>query len=390
VMISSYFRRAYRASPGTWAREGEWLVARWKLRYRKGRVFELETAIQIDEDVPAEPPSVGSALAAILLPAMRRRPRRVHLPRPLDATMQANLPGLQAKYVEFFPERKMQRVPVRAAAGRAEDAPAPGGRRVGVFASLGVDSFSSILTHLDEIDDLIIFRGGNIGFEPENDPVWSHMVESARTVAEDLGKRLIPVRTNIRTFIVTKGLVGWGMCWGATLAHIALLLQPWLHTVYLPASCHFGHPRYVGYEGPMGSHPQLDPLWSSDQLRIIHDGGELARIERVHRVAQSPVALRYLQVCNTWTGGAYNCGQCAKCLHTMMELESAGVLKACATLPDEVTASALRAIPKWGWGVLFLVNLCEWWRANDPENEMLPIVEGIIAREGPPTAGEWW
>jgi len=389
-MISAYFRRRYRALPGTWTREGEWLIARWKLRYRKGREFELETAIQIDEDVPAEPPAVGAALAAIMLPAMRRRPHRVLLPGPLDATMQANLPALQAKYVEFFPERRMRRTPVRAAAGHAKEARAPEGRRVGVFASLGVDSFSSILTHLDEIDDLIIFRGGNIGFEPENDPVWSQMVESARAVAKDLGKRLIPVRTNIRTFIVEKGGVGWGICCGATLAHIALLLQPWLHTVYVPASSHFGHPDYAAHEGPFGTHPQLDPLWSSDQLRIIHDGGEVPRIERTHRVAQSPVALRCLQVCNSWTGGAYNCGRCQKCLHTMMELESAGALKACATLPDEVTVSALQAIPKWGLGVFYLVNLCEWWRANDPENEMLPIVEEIIAREGPPSFGEWW
>jgi len=373
-VFSRYLHHSFRAFPGSWTREGEWLVARWPLRHRRGQVYELETALQVDEDVPAESPPAPAALAALLLPAMRRGRYRILLPAPLDATTQANLLRLQARFADLFPEFELQRVPVRTRGSQTRPAPRPGGGRVGVFASLGVDAFFSLLSHLDEIDDLILVRGYNIGLEPEHDALWSEAVEAARAVAGELGKRLVPVRTNIRTFLEQR-ICPWGLSHGAALAHVALLLQPWLRTVYVPSSFD------VSCIFPWGSHPELDPLWSTGQLQIVHDGTEYRRVEKVHRIAESPVVLRHLRVCNAHPGGAYNCGRCSKCIHTMLALDSVGALKGCATFPQGVAASDIRAVPAFGvGGCIFLGEIRDWWRENDPEHELLPLVEEILER----------
>ena len=166
MTISAHIRRSIRAHPGSWTREGEWLVARWPLRYRRGQTYELETAIQIDEDVPAEPPAAAAALAALLLPAMLSGRHAIRLPGPLDATTQTNLQRLQAQFAELFPEFDLKPVPVRTPGTRAGHAPGPGRGRIGMFASLGVDASYSLLSHLDEIDDLVLVRGYNISLEP--------------------------------------------------------------------------------------------------------------------------------------------------------------------------------------------------------------------------------
>jgi hypothetical protein len=338
-------------------------------------VYELETAIQIEEDIPSDPPPAAAALAVLLLPAMWRGRRRIVLPGPLDATTRANLPRLQALFAEHFPEFKLRPVPVRAPGPGAGYAPGPPGKRVGVFASNGVDSFFSLLSHLDEIDDLILVRGYDVGVGPEHDALWNETVEAGRAVASELGKRLIPVRTNLRPFL-EQPRCDWGMSHGAALAHVALLLQPWLHTVYVPSS--FDTDHLIRW----GSRPDLDPLWSTGRLELVHDGAGYSRLEKVHRIAHSAVVVRHLRVCNLHTDGAYNCGRCRKCLATMLALESAGVLKDCATLPQEVTASDIRSVKVWGKvGCIFLGEIRDWWRENHPDHNLLPLVEEILSAQ---------
>jgi hypothetical protein len=344
-------------------------------------VHELETAIQIDADVPAEPPAAAAALAALLLPAMLSGRHPIRLPGPLDATTRTNLRRLQAQFAGLFPEFELRPVPVRTPGPRAGHAPGPGQDRVGVFASLGVDASFSLLTHLDDIDDLILVRGYNIRLEPEDERLWNEAVEAGRALAAELGKRLVPVRTNVRSLLEMRHCP-WGMCHGAALAHVALLLQPWLRTVYVPST--FDIDRIF----PWGSHPDLDPLWSTEHLELVHDGTGYRRIEKIHRIAESSALLRQLRVCNNHPDGVYNCGRCSKCIHTMLSLDSAGALKGTAPFPQEVRASDVRAVPAWGvGGSIFLGEVRDWWREHDPDHEFLPLVEQILAREA--AADRW-
>jgi hypothetical protein len=61
-----------------------------------------------------------------------------------------------------------------------------------------------------------------------------------------------------------------------------------------------------------------DPLWSNGSVRIVHDGAEVRRVEKVVKIARNGDALANLRVC--FTDMNVNCGRCSKCLRTMIPL----------------------------------------------------------------------
>jgi hypothetical protein len=120
-------------------------------------------------------------------------------------------------------------------------------------------------------------------------------------------------------------------------AGLALLVGPALGTVLLSASELGTSPR------PRGSHPALDPLWSTNRTRIVHVGADRERSEKVRRIARDQWALDRLKVC--WQADTpRNCGRCSKCLVTMTLLHAAGALERCDRFDSVLTAAAVRAI----------------------------------------------
>ena len=76
---------------------------------------------------------------------------------------------------------------------------------------------------------------------------------------------------------------------------------------------------------PWGSHPDLDPNWSSDQIELIHDGCERNKFNKYELIVQDQVALKTLRVCWENRDGAYNCGKCGKCIRAMITLKVWGI-----------------------------------------------------------------
>jgi 7-cyano-7-deazaguanine synthase in queuosine biosynthesis len=214
-------------------------------------------------------------------------------------------------------------------------APASG---VSLFFSGGVDSCYSLIKHRDEIDNLVLVHGFDV---PLADTKTFALVEAqAREVARLFGKRLIVVRTNMRwerpSVLPMTNLrwewphvpCGWFMCHGAAMASVAHALAPNHGKIYI-ASSH----SYADLH-PWGSHPLLDPLWSSETVQIIHDGGEL-RIDKLRAVVHYPEVLARLRVC-TESLGSDNCGLCEKCVRTMLGLRAMGVDR-CDAFPTTLT-----------------------------------------------------
>lgn len=77
---------------------------------------------------------------------------------------------------------------------------------------------------------------------------------------------------------------------------------------------------------PWGSHPLLDPQYSSDRVSCTHFGAEFTRFEKILGIVHGPVGSGTLAVCGDGVqGGAWiNCSRCQKCLRTMMALDLAG------------------------------------------------------------------
>jgi hypothetical protein len=73
----------------------------------------------------------------------------------------------------------------------------------------------------------------------------------------------------------------------------------------------------------------LDSNYTSGNLTFRHDGIVHSRLAKTRLVADWPIALDRLRVCNkvaAYRHGALNCGRCEKCIRTQLALLCLGVL----------------------------------------------------------------
>lgn len=267
---------------------------------------------------------------AVLFPAMR-----VGVPlRIAGAVAAAVLEGAErVQHVRMVWDPASSLVPIEVAARLpAHDRP---GDAVAAFFSGGVDSFYTLRRHRDTITHLVVVQGFDIPLD--RDAFFTQVLDRVTAVARALGLAVLAVRTNVRHF--TGPYVSWDDAHGAAMAAVAHFLAPRLRRVYIPSS------YALAYLNPHGSHPGLDPLWSTPALEIVHDGAEATRFEKVAALADWELALRHLRVCWQLADGQYNCGRCRKCLWTMAFLRACGVLERASTFPRVLDLEALRDHP---------------------------------------------
>ena len=90
---------------------------------------------------------------------------------------------------------------------------------------------------------------------------------------------------------------------GAGLAAMALLVRQRFDDIVLPSAYD------LAGLAPAGSHPAIDPLWSSPSTRIHHDHLDRGRHEKVAWLARErPDLLPHLKVCYQHSTQT-NCGQ---------------------------------------------------------------------------------
>lgn len=164
----------------------------------------------------------------------------------------------------------------------------------------------------------------------------------ASAIAADSGLDIISVRTNL---LELDG-DGWFFSYkwhGALWAAIAHLLSSRFQRVSIAAS------YAPSQQHPWGSHPFLDPYYSSGHLTIHHHGAHMSRFEKVALVADWPTGLQSILVCQGHRSGLSNCGACEKCIRTMTALVALGKLEACQCFPaDDVTPSLLNTVMDYG------------------------------------------
>ncbi|WP_156155935.1 hypothetical protein [Demequina phytophila] len=292
-------------------------------------VFGPDDAVTLwfEADVPLKPSSAPALPAA--LPIAMRVGSSLVLQGDFDGVALANAQRAQELLEHWFSD--LSRVDISATTG----SPAVPSAGVGCFFSGGVDSFYSVLAHADVITHLIFVHGFDIPLADVD--LADRALHEVRAAAAALGMKLVVVRTNVRE--LSDPYVAWGDQYhGAALAAVGHLLADHFREVLIPASHH------VTELFPWGTHPDLDPLWSSSELEFLHDGEDRTRPEKVSSIAVSQVALDHLRICWENRGGLYNCGECEKCVRTMISLRAAGALDHCRTLPQVIDASSLRRL----------------------------------------------
>jgi hypothetical protein len=237
------------------------------------------------------------------------------------------------------------------------------------------------------VREALFIHGFDIG-KRARDPEHEHYQMALRRlepVAKETGLRLIPCRTNLR-HLPSKPDFWTYRHNGAALAavgHAAILAPGFL---FIGASHHVANPV------PMGSHPAVDGLFSSQRVTVIHDGSRFSRLDKVRDLASWPTALAALRVCPLNLGDRANCGRCEKCLRTRLELLAVGVDETAAFGPS-LTPIQLwdEAVPQpTGHRAIMYEDLLPLLRARGLSALCRVLEEKVVAyREGVREGARW-
>lgn len=208
-------------------------------------------------------------------------------------------------------------------------------RSVGCFFTGGIDSFYSFLKRNSEINRIIICYGLDIRLD--NHALREKVSTELKKIANHYNKSIIEVETDVRNFSDDYG--DWGhQMHGPALAGIAMLLSKELHKVYIASSNPFGLLE------PWGTHPLIDPFWSTDAIEIVHDGCEATRVQKAQFVSQDLFALNAIRVCHENRSNLYNCGICEKCVRSMVNLAITNTLQQCQAFDNPLEYWRIRRI----------------------------------------------
>lgn len=269
-------------------------------------------------------------LAACLLPCMATG-ATLRLDGPASALLFESSRKIQEIFSGWFGDLTKIAVQAESLVRRAND----DATRVGAFFSGGIDSYYTLLRHQDEITDLIFVHGYDIPLD--NKEFFEKAAQGVSEAARRLGKNAVFIETDFRPFL--RKYLQWGpQAHGVALAVVGHVLSRHFRRVYIPASFTFEQLF------PWGSHPDLDPLWSTEALEFVHDGCDATRVQKIARVAQSPVALENLRVCFEQPRERFNCGVCEKCVRTMIGLTAVGAMEHCTTFQKPLEIANVRRI----------------------------------------------
>jgi len=324
----------------TLTRDNDTIRAAAQVQFEDGptpakQVF-IQTSKQYAADFFANP---HAFLVGCLLPAMHLGEKRIRIDEAICPLLKESL-GVAMHLLTHWSGGKYRPLTIEAPASseiRLSEYPA-----TGMFMSGGMDSLAALRlnrlhypkTHPGYIKDGFFLHGFDIGGVVERG-MKLHVFERAKKaivkITDDANLNLIPVYTNIRHLCDERSL--WlDSFFGAVLAAIAHAFSKRLNMVFIGSS--YDIPNLH----PCGSHPLLDPEYSSYDMRIRHRDYELSRLDKIKIVSQWEAAFQNFRVCLANTPDRLNCGNCEKCVRTMTELTALGLLhKTGAFIEDEIT-----------------------------------------------------
>ena len=235
---------------------------------------------------------------------------------PVSPLLLKNLDTLQDVYVLWGPQmhQNFKRIEISGgvvrAAGEAGDV-SSGGTKVSdktvSFFSGGVDGTYTFLRNAAAIDFLLFSRG--IDMQLDNTGAFDEAFQLNKGYLDEFDKPLFSITTNVR-YLSARHDLSWNYWLAGGLASIAMA-GGFRRCLVASSLCYADM-------FPHGSTFATDHLWRNEHTEIIHDGAESTRLDKIRRLKESPKALEILRVC--WQDRGYNCGECEKCLRTMVSL----------------------------------------------------------------------
>jgi hypothetical protein len=301
----------------------------WENRDRKCEDVYFETNAKLEEDLFLNP---NSFLLACTLPAMRYGEKRIALDMPICPEIKDGLTNAMKCLISWHGGER-QVIPIEAPTQLGVLFSNKPNRAAGFFSG-GIDALAMVRdNHLNfpskhprHIHDGILVYGILAG-ENTSDPSFKNVVKAVSVMAEDAGIQLIEVSSNAYAHFrdLDSDFSFWRLEYmGSFLAAIAHAFAPRFTIASIASTYDYAN------LGAWGSHPLLDPLYSSTGLQIRHENAALSRLEKTKLVGEWDLALKHLRVCNekaSYNQGNYNCGECGKCVKTMCAFLSLGLLE---------------------------------------------------------------
>ena len=288
-------------------------------------------------------PNPHTFLVACFAPAMEHGEKRLRIDQQIDPSLRIGLTAAMELLHQWYGPGSTP-LEIETLPGTPPWKPT-NDKHAASFLSGGVDSLATLrgnrrdfpLDHPRAIKDCLFVHGFDIGGTEHGGreaQAYQDAWEALEIIAADAQVTLIPVRTNVR--LLDDGLEFWmRKFFGAGVSSVAHAFSKRFSTVFIASSLN------IPLLEPHGSHPLLDPYYSSAEMTILHDGAHLSRLQKVAIVAGWKVALDNLRVCTMNPPGMPNCGRCEKCLRTMTELLAVGKLDQTDAFPTHVVTPEL-------------------------------------------------
>jgi hypothetical protein len=358
----------------------------WEDCDRAPQELYFETDAEFSDGFSCNP---HAFLVACILPAFRFGEKRIILNEEICPELKDGLITVMGwmRHWHYGPKKGLVEIE-----GKKQSSPTiPRTReRTGFFFSGGIDSLATLrsnrlnypLEHPGSIKDGLLV----CGLEVHDAEKFRHLISPLSEIARDAGITLIQVFTNIRDIGPSDISEFWGDFWvnefeSAAFSAIAHTFSKRLTKIFYSSTYDIPNILRFGNKSLNGTHPLIDPQYSSSDLQIKLCGIWLSRFQKTKLIADWDVALRNFRVCNITTeyqAGNLNCGKCEKCLRTKLALLALGALdRAHAFSNREISPEIVKSNV-----TLSRVNLM-WW-----EELVAPLTEkgyhdlaGIIMRK---------
>lgn len=262
-----------------------------------------------------EPSSSGNPWLAILLPIAATLGEDLDIPFSIDPSLFRGAESILRLWAYWRKDIKIISITTETIQTLPDQ-----NRTSASFFSSGVDSMFTVLRRPD-VKNWVTVQGFDMPVS-KTEEFLQHCTR-LENIAKHYNCKFIPVVTNIRETRWKEA--NWELIsHGAALAAVGLLFENHFHEILVPASY-----DYTCLD-PWGSHPLLDPLFSTVYTKIVHEGTAYTRTEKIKYISEDKKALSELHVCYRGADSkgqdSRNCGRCEKCYRTMIALDLLGKL----------------------------------------------------------------
>ncbi len=320
----------------------------WEDCDRPPREIYVDTPLEFSDALTCNP---NAFFLAAALPAMRHGEKRLRIDGKICPHLRNGLITAMRQFRRWYGEALCPSISFEPTSGFEPSRPAVENRTASFFSG-GVDALATLrsnrltfpIDHPASIKDCLFVYGFDLGCYENMDENLASFEESVNSFSE-LGSEehftLLPIYSNfcqIDDNVDNKFL----FYFGAQLGGLAQAFSRRISTVHIASS-----DDVLSGMGPMGSHPLIDPYYSSSAVTVYHDGTRYSRLEKVGLIGEWENGLRKLRTCWDYFRPAHipNCGECEKCLRTMTELLIFDKLKVCPVFThNDVTPDQLRTL----------------------------------------------